>query len=210
MPGDDGFQLGDVHVALERVGADHFQTLVGNDLLHHAAIERDVRLGGGEVIVHRYHRTLRYQCLREDVLAGTALVRGQEVIHAEDLVQLALQARVGGAAGVAVIGNHHGGLLLVAHGVHAAVGQHVHEDILVLQQEGVVACFGDRREALLHRNEIEFLHNANLVHFERNLFAAEEFDVCHGWETSDFLKVETRSRGNTPQRGSGSLGSAGL
>ena len=174
---DDGFELGDVHVALERQVAGDLQPGVGDQLLDHAALQRDVRLGGGEVVVHRHDRARLHQHLGQDVLAGAALVGRQEVVHAEDLAQLVVKARVGGAAGVGVVGDHHRGELLVAHGVDAAVGQHVEEHVGVLQQEGVVAGLGHRLEALFDRQQVQLLDDAHLVHFQRDRLVAVELHL---------------------------------
>ena len=172
-------QLGHVHIALEGIDADHFQAGVADDFLDQATIQRDVRLGGGEMVVHRHHRTFADQHLRQDVFTGTALVCRQEIVHAEDFLELAFQAGVRGAAGVAVVGNHHGRHLLVAHGVDTAVGEHVHEHIGILEQKGVVAGFRHRCQAPLNRRQIQLLNDADLVHFERKRLRAVELHFRH-------------------------------
>ena len=115
----------------------------------------------------------------DDVLAGAALVRREQELRAEYLVHLVLQPRERGAAGVAVVADEHRGGLAVAHRVHAGVGEHVEEDVLVLEQEGVVPRLGDGRGAALDGLEIELLHHAHLVQLEGDVHSGEEFDVGH-------------------------------
>ena len=85
---------------------------------------------------------------------------------------------VGGAAGVRVVGDHHRGLLAVAHRVRAAVREHVQEDVRVLEQERVVPGSRDAREAVVHGDQVELLDDADLVHLERHALALE-LDVRH-------------------------------
>lgn len=139
----------------------------------------DVGLGGGKVEIHGHHVPGLHKGRGKNILTGPALVGGKEVLHAEDLPQLGLQPVEGLASRIAVVGLHHGGELVVAHGVDAAVGEHVHKHVPVLKQEGVVARFGDMPQPLLHRRKIEFLYNTHLVHLQRDLFPPEERDLCH-------------------------------
>src|SRR5699024_5909574 len=114
-----------------------------------------------------------------DVLAGAALVRGEEELCAEYLVYLVLQPREGRAARVTVVTYEHGGSLAVAHRVDAGIRQHVKENILVLEQEGVVArlCYG--LGAAFNGMEVQLLHHAHLVQLEGDVHTGEEFDVGH-------------------------------
>ena len=57
----------------------------------------------------------------QDILAGPALVGGEAVLDAEELLELLLHAEIAFAAGVGVVGPEHGGLHIVAHGVDAGV-----------------------------------------------------------------------------------------
>lgn len=81
-----------------------------------------------------------------------------------------------GRACVAVIRLHHRGQLLVAHRVHAAVGQHVDEDVAVLQQERVVARLVERFQPALDGHQI-CLDNAHLV--TSASASGEEIDFRH-------------------------------
>ncbi len=175
----DRFKFADIHIALERQVARDFETLVLDKLLDHAAIQRDMRLRGREVIVHRHDLAGLHEDLGQDVFAGAALVRRQDPVHAEQLAQLGFEPCIGRASGVAVVGHHHRGDLLIAHRVHAAVGQHVHEHVAVLQQEGVVAGLVHGLEPGFDRQQCKLLNDAHLVHFKRQGFTAEELDPRH-------------------------------
>jgi len=106
-------------------------------------------------------------------------MRRQEEVEAEDLAQLLVETRVGGAAGVAVVGDQHGRLLPVAHGVDAAVGEHVEEDVFVLEQEGVVARLVHRLMPVLDRPQVQLLHDAHLVHLQGDPLTAEHPYLRH-------------------------------
>ena len=86
---------------------------------------------------------------------------------------------VGRAARVAVVGDHHGGELQVAHRVDAAVSEHVQEHVAVLQQEGVVAGVCHGLLPVLDGRKVELLDDAHLVHFERRVLTAEELHLRH-------------------------------
>ncbi len=132
------------------------------------------------MVVHRHDRAGSDEDSTEDVLGGASLVHGQEVGLPEKLANLVLELGEGARPGVAVVGLHHGGELPVTHGVHAAVGEHVQVDVAVLQQKRVVASFGNRLEPSLDGHQIQLLHDADLVHFEGQGLAGEQFDVGHG------------------------------
>lgn len=114
------------------------------------------------------------------MLGGTALVGGQEVVHAEEVDELGVQARVGRRPGVRVVGDQHGSLLLVAHRVDTRVGEHVQEHVGVLQQEGVVARRLDGCATLLDGEQVQLLDDPHLVHLEGKLLASEECHRRHG------------------------------
>ena len=149
--GDQGFEFGDVHVALEGEVALDLERFVGEQLSDPAACQLNVGLGGGEVKVHRHHAVLAHEDLADDVLGGTALMHRQEVLGPEDLDDRLVESGVGSGAGVGVIGDRHRGDLLIAHGVRAAVREHVEEDVAVLQQERVEAGALDGFESFLDR-----------------------------------------------------------
>ena len=179
MPGNERRESGDIHIALEGVGTGDFDSCRRDELFDRSPVARDVRPCGGEVVVHWHDRTRCHQRLREDVFTGAALVCGQKIRQAKNLLQFVFQTRVGGTAGIAVVGNQHRCLLLVAHGIDTAIGEHVHENVLVLQQESIVACRADGGETLLHGRKMQLLHNAHLVHLQWELLVAKKFDLGH-------------------------------
>ena len=147
--GDEFPELAEVYVALEGVVARGLYALVLDELGHAGAEAGDMRLGRGEVEVHRHHVAGLHKGDGQDVLAGAALVGGEEEVGAKELVHLRLEPVEAGAAGVAVVAYQHGGGLAVAHAVYAGIGEHVEEDVLVLEQEGVVPSLRDGLEAAL-------------------------------------------------------------
>ena len=88
-----------------------------------------MRLGGGEVVIHRHDVAGLYEGLGQQVLGGAALMAGQQVLVAEDLLHRIRQLVEALRPGVGVVGLHHGRQLIVRHGVGAAVGQHVQKDV---------------------------------------------------------------------------------
>ena len=137
-------------------------------------------LGGGEVVVHDDAGTALYQVLGNDVLAGTALMGGQKVGNAENLFQLVAHAVKSFAAGISIVGAEHGGLHVIAHGVYARVGEHVHKNIAVVKAKGVEARFVHGGKAQFGRQQIQLLHDLHLVHFNGYRLAGIKLDLGHG------------------------------
>ena len=77
--------------------------------------------------------------LRQDVLRGAPLMRGDEILISIILSYSLPQVVKVLAAGIGFVAQHHARPLAVAHGVGAAVGQQVDVDVLGAQQKGVVA-----------------------------------------------------------------------
>ena len=173
------FEARNVEIAFERAIVDRLQAFRNDEFFDAPAEARDVRFRRREVEVHRNDVAGLNKCRGENVFRRASLVDGQEVIHAENFGNLRRHAVVGFGAGVGVVGTEHRGLLQVAHGVDAGVGEHVHEDIAILQKEGVVAGFVHACDAFLHGREVQFLNDADFVHFERNFFSAEELYISH-------------------------------
>lgn len=91
-----------------------------------------------EMHVHRHDATGAHEHLRQEMLTGPALMCRQGELEPDQLVHLLLQPDEGFTAGIAVIGDEHGRLLTIAHGIDTAIRQHVQEDIPILQQKSVV------------------------------------------------------------------------
>ena len=74
----------------------------------------------------------------EDALGGAALVRGNDVLVAEDVLHGIAEAVEAAAAGVAFVAFHDGGPLMGGHGAGAGVGEQIDEHVVGGQQEEVV------------------------------------------------------------------------
>ena len=66
----------------------HVNALGAQILGNFATVGHNMRLGCGEVIVHRDRVALVDERRENDVLAGAALVRWQEIFHAEQFGDL--------------------------------------------------------------------------------------------------------------------------
>ena len=75
----------------------------------------------------------------QDALGGAALVRGDHVAEAGQLVDHALQAEEALAAGVGFVAAHHRRPLLGGHGAGAGIGEQVDQDVAGFDQKEVVA-----------------------------------------------------------------------
>ncbi len=172
-------QARDVEVALKGAVVDWLESLLNDQLLDAPAQAGDVRFRGGEVEVHGHHVAGLNECRSEDIFCSAPLVDGEEVVKAENFANLGGHAVVGFRTGVGVIGAQHGRLLEVAHGVHARIGEHIHEDVAILKKEGVIPRFVHLACTLLHGREKKLLDNAHLVHLKRKRFATVERNVSH-------------------------------
>ncbi len=101
--------------------------------------EFDVGAGGIEVGIAGHHMAGLAHHGEEDALGGAALVGGNHVAEAGEIVDHALQAEKAFAAGVGFVAAHQGGPLLGGHGAGARIGQQVDQDVAGLDQKQVVA-----------------------------------------------------------------------
>ena len=69
--------------------------------------------------------------------------------------------------------------MIIAHGVDAAVGQHIQIDVTVLQQERIVPGLRDGLQTIFNGDQSEFLDNADLVHLERNSLSGKHLYAWH-------------------------------
>ncbi len=164
--GDGLAQPVEIHVSLEGMRALRVQRLRPIEFQHLAARQVEMRLGGGEVIIHRYDVAGLDESFGQQVFGGAALMDGQEVFVTEDFADRIEQAVKALRTGVGVIGLHHGGLLIVAHGIGAAIGQHVEKEVAGTEKERVVPRLFDRLQPLASGRQPRFLHNTHLVHFD--------------------------------------------
>ena len=177
---DAGLNLIQVDIALEGKGALGDKALIPDQLLHLAAQAGNMRLGGGEVVVHDHAAAGLNKVLGNDMLAGSALVGGQEELHAEQLRQLLVHSVEGLAAGVGIVGAEHGGLHIVAHGIHTGIGEHIHKNIAVVKQKCIEARLLQLGQALTGRQQRKLLHDLHLVHLHRHRGSVVKFDLRHG------------------------------
>ena len=75
----------------------------------------------------------------QDALGGAALVGGDHVAEAGEVVGHALEAEEALAAGVGFVAAHHGRPLLGGHGAGAGIGEQVDQDVARFDEEEVVA-----------------------------------------------------------------------
>ena len=104
---------------------------------------------------------------------------GEEVLRPEYLLELVGKAGECGTSGVAVVRDHHSRELPVAHGIDSAVREHVKEDVLVLEKEGVVPGFPYRFRSPLDRNQVQLLDYPDLMQLKRNAFPHVELYFWH-------------------------------
>ena len=103
LPLDAGRQRVQINVALERQVTAALQTLLLHQLLHTAAQTGDVSLGSGEVVVHDNAIAGLDKPGGQNVLAGPALMGGQAVLNAEQLLQFRLHLVKGLRPSVGVV-----------------------------------------------------------------------------------------------------------
>ncbi len=175
--GDDRLKLLQVDIALEGVGALGLQGVVAVELEDLGPAHLEMGLGGREVVVHGHNVARLDEDLREQVFRGPALVRRHAVLESQDLLDRVQELVVALPAGVGVVGNHHRRQLIVAHGVGAAIGEHVDEDVPRAEQKGVEAGLRDRPQALRNGDQKCLLHNLYFVHFNGNDSTARELNL---------------------------------
>ncbi len=84
------------------------------------------------------HHALAAGDSEENALGGAALVRRNNVLVAEDVLDGIAEADEGAAAGVALVAFHNRGPLMRGHGAGAGVGEQVDEDVVCREEEHVV------------------------------------------------------------------------
>ena len=142
------FELGGVHLALE----GDFELRVGRgvDRAVHGvtAAVFDMSLRGVEMGVARHDVAFAEQRREDDVLRRAALMRGQEVGHAEQPFDRLPEPEVGGGSGIALVAGHQGGPLAVRHRAGSRIGQQVDRHLVRTQLEEVVVRLANPRLAL--------------------------------------------------------------
>ena len=172
--GDELFQCRNVHVALERMPGLRLASL-GNDQVHRlGAGELDVGTGGIEVGVVGHHVAGLAEGGEEDLLGGAALVGGEHLAEAEDVLHRGQEAEPGAAAGVGFVATHDGRPLLGTHCRGATVSEEVDEHVLRLEQEDVVCRVAQPLLALHRSGEVDGLDGLDLEWLDDGLHGRED------------------------------------
>jgi len=75
-------------------------------------------------------------------------------------------------AGIGIIGLHHGSQLIIAHGIGAAVGEHIEKYIAGSQKKCVIPGILNGRYSLGGGRQAGLLDNFDLVHLDRDYFSS--------------------------------------
>ena len=142
--------------------------------------EFDVGAGGIEVRVGRDHVAGLAHHGEQDALGGAALVRGNHVAEAGELVGHALEAEEALAAGVGFVAAHHGGPLLGGHGAGAGIGEQVDQDVAGFDEEEVVAGLLQVALALLGRGVAQRLHALDAEWLDDGLHRSSQVSAFSG------------------------------
>ena len=105
----------DVHVALERVVGLHVGQLGAGQVERDGTGELAVGARGVEVAVVGHHVAGLAHDREEDALGGAALVRGDDVLEAGDVVHRVAEVEERRAAGVGLVAAHDAAPLVGAH-----------------------------------------------------------------------------------------------
>ena len=178
-------ELFQVEVSFERIVALRNQAFLVDQLDHFPTQPGNVRLCRRKMEIHQREHARLHEGFRQNVLSRTALVCRQHVVHAEHFLDGGLQPVPRLTAGVAVVGDAHRGHLQVGHRIDARIGDHVHINVAVLEKECIVARFLNGPETFSDREQIEFLNDTYLVHFQRNLVLG---DVKFDWHLFLFFE----------------------
>ena len=140
-----GSQRVQVHVALEGVDQPRLAALGDHQVARLGAGVLDVGTRGVEVGVVGHHVARPGDGAEQDVLGGAALVRGDHVLEAGDVLHRGLEPVERSRARIRLVAGDHARPLARRHGAGAAVGQQVDQHVLGLEQERIVAGLCEQR-----------------------------------------------------------------
>ena len=127
-----------IHVAFERMLQGGLSAL-GDDQVHgFGADELHIGAGGVEVGVVGDDVAFLAGHAEENALGGAALMGGDHVLVAADVLNRVAEPVEAAAARIALVAFHDGGPLVGGHGAGAGVGQQVDENIVRRKQKQVV------------------------------------------------------------------------
>ena len=148
---NESFESSNVHVAFERMIDRRLPAFGDDEIDRLRADEFHVGAGGVEVGVVGNDVALLAHHAEEDALGGAALVRGNHVLVAEDVLDGILEADEAAAARVALVAFHDGGPLVRGHGAGSGVGEQVDQDVVGGEKKQVVMRSLEQLLALLAR-----------------------------------------------------------
>ena len=137
---DERFERGDIHVAFEGIAERGLAAFRNEEVDGFCADELDVGARGVEMGVVGDDVALLTGNTEEDALGGAALVGGDDVGVADDVLDGVAESVEAAAAGVALVAFHDGCPLMRGHGAGAGVGEEVDEDVVGVEKEEVVMC----------------------------------------------------------------------
>ena len=136
------------------------------------AAELDVGARRVEMGVVRHDLAGTADDREEDLLGGPTLVRGDDVLEGEELLDRLEEPVPGRGPCVALVAVLDGGPLVAAHGAGAGVGQQVDDDVIRVQVEEVVArvlegaCRSARDEIRI--GSTEWIRNGSMIVCQRS------------------------------------------
>ena len=83
---DEGLELGDVHVAFERVWVGGIESFINDEIGRASAAGADVGIGGVEVHVARNIMTGLDQTRRQNIFGGASLMRRDKIFETENIL----------------------------------------------------------------------------------------------------------------------------
>src|SRR5580765_7086786 len=114
-------------------------TTLGDDEVHGlGAYELDVGARGIEMSVVRNNVALLAGNAEQNAFCGPALMRGNHVTEAEDVLDRIAEVIEAPASRVALVAFHDAGPLMRRHGARAGIGEQIDEHVVSGQQEQVV------------------------------------------------------------------------
>ena len=113
------------------------------------------------------------------MFARPALVYGQKKVFVKNFFYFGTKTLVCFASSITLIGAHHSSELFIAHRVYTAVSKHVKIQIIRCQTVRIKSRFAYRLYPVLNGQQISFLNNANLMHFQREAFSCVVLYLCH-------------------------------
>ena len=159
------FELLQRDISLERNLELGVLGLVDGDVDGLGLAALDVALGGVEVSIARNDMSFLDQVGEQHILGSTSLMGGDDILEAEETLHHFLELVERRGTGIALVAQHHGRPLAVAHGTGAGVGEAVDVHLFSLQYEYVVMGFAKPLFSLCVATLTEWLDHLDLPRF---------------------------------------------